>query len=265
MIEMREVIKTYRVRRREAGLGSALRRMVSGGWDIVPALQGVSFTIPDGQIVGYIGPNGAGKSTTIKVLSGILRPDSGSCTVDGLVPWENRKAHVAWLGVVFGQRSQLWWDVPVMDSYRLLRDIYRVPEDRFRENLERLTELLDLGDLLRTPARMLSLGQRMRCEVAAALLHSPKVLFLDEPTIGLDAVSKLKVREFIREENRTRGTTVILTTHDMQDVEALCSRVLLIGKGQLLLDGTTEAIRAMAGENLSTEESVADLYRRFGI
>ena len=228
-------------------------------------LQSLSFTIPDGQIVGYIGPNGAGKSTTIKILSGILRPDSGSCIVDDLVPWEDRKAHVARLGVVFGQRSQLWWDVPVMDSYRLLRDIYRVPEERFRENLDRLTELLDLGDLLRTPARMLSLGQRMRCEVAAALLHSPKVLFLDEPTIGLDAVSKLKVRDFIREENRTRGTTVILTTHDMQDVEALCSRVLLIGKGQLLLDGTTEEIRAMAGENLSTEESVADLYRRFGI
>lgn len=265
MIEMKEISKTYRVRRREAGLGSALKRMVSGGWDAVPALQSLSFTIPDGQMVGYIGPNGAGKSTTIKILSGILRPDSGSCIVDDLVPWEDRKAHVARLGVVFGQRSQLWWDVPVMDSYRLLRDIYRVPEERFRDNLERLTELLDLGDLLRTPARMLSLGQRMRCEVAAALLHSPKVLFLDEPTIGLDAVSKLKVRDFIREENRTRGTTVILTTHDMQDVEALCSRVLLIGKGRLLLDGTTEEIRAMAGENLSTEESVADLYRRFGI
>ena len=265
MIEMKEISKTYRVRRRETGLGSALKRMVSGGWDAVPALQCLSFTIPDGQMVGYIGPNGAGKSTTIKILSGILRPDSGSCIVDDLVPWEDRKAHVARLGVVFGQRSQLWWDVPVMDSYRLLRDIYRVPEERFRENLDRLTELLDLEDLLRTPARMLSLGQRMRCEVAAALLHSPKVLFLDEPTIGLDAVSKLKVRDFIREENRTRGTTVILTTHDMQDVEALCSRVLLIGKGQLLLDGTTEEIRAMAGENLSTEESVADLYRRFGI
>lgn len=265
MIEMKEISKTYRVRRREAGLGSALKRMVSGGWDAVPALQSLSFTIPDGQMVGYIGPNGAGKSTTIKILSGILRPDSGSCIVDDLVPWEDRKAHVARLGVVFGQRSQLWWDVPVMDSYRLLRDIYRVPEERFRDNLKRLTELLDLGDLLRTPARMLSLGQRMRCEVAAALLHSPKVLFLDEPTIGLDAVSKLKVRDFIREENRTRGTTVILTTHDMQDVEALCSRVLLIGKGRLLLDGTTEEIRAMAGENLSTEESVADLYRRFGI
>ena len=265
MIEMRDVSKTYRVRKRGAGLGSALRRLVAGGWDEVPALQGLSFTIPDGQVVGYIGPNGAGKSTTIKILSGILRPDSGSCTVDGLVPWENRKAHVARLGVVFGQRSQLWWDVPILDSFQLLRDIYRVPPEAFTKTLERLTELLDLGDLLRTPARMLSLGQRMRCEIAAALLHSPEILLLDEPTIGLDAVSKLKVRSFILEQNRQCGTTVILTTHDMQDIDALCSRVLLIGKGQLLLDGTTAQIRCLAGENLSTEESVADLYRRFGI
>ena len=215
--------------------------------------------------MGYIGPNGAGKSTTIKILSGILRPDSGECRVNGLVPWEDRKKHVARLGVVFGQRSQLWWDVPVIDSLELLRDIYRVPEEKYRENLARLTELLELTELLRTPARMLSLGQRMRCEIAAALLHSPEVLFLDEPTIGLDAVSKLKVREFILEQNRLCGTTVILTTHDMQDVDALCSRVLLIGKGRLLLDGSTAEIRVMAGENLSTEESVADLYRRFGI
>ena len=265
MIEMRGVSKTYRVRRRDAGLGSAVRSLFSRRYDAVPALRELSFTIPDGQIVGYIGPNGAGKSTTIKILCGILRPDSGSCTVDGLVPWEDRKRHVARLGVVFGQRSQLWWDVPVTDSFLLLRDIYRVPEARYRENLERLTELLDLGDLLRTPARLLSLGQRMRCEIAAALLHSPEILLLDEPTIGLDAVSKLKVRSFILEQNRQCGTTVILTTHDMQDIDALCSRVLLIGKGQLLLDGTTAQIRCLAGENLSTEESVADLYRRFGI
>ena len=185
--------------------------------------------------------------------------------MDGLTPWEDRKKHVARLGVVFGQRSQLWWDVPVMESFLLLRDIYRVGEREFRENLDRLTELLDLGELLRTPARMLSLGQRMRCEIAAALLHGPRVLFLDEPTIGLDAVSKLKVRSFILEQNRLCGTTVLLTTHDMQDIDALCSRVLLIGKGQLLLDGDTARIRSMAGENLSTEESVADLYRRFGI
>ncbi len=265
MIEMKGICKTYRVRRREAGLGNALKSLVSREYTDIPALRDMSFTVPDGQILGYIGPNGAGKSTTIKILSGILRPDSGSCTVDGLVPWEDRKAHVARLGVVFGQRSQLWWDVPVMESFLLLRDIYRVPEARFRENLDRLTALLDLGDLLKTPARMLSLGQRMRCEIAAALLHGPRVLFLDEPTIGLDAVSKLKVRQFILEQNKLCGTTVLLTTHDMQDIDALCSRVLLIGKGRLLLDGDTARIRAMAGEDLSTEEAVADLYRRFGI
>lgn len=265
MIQMKGVSKTYRVRRREAGLFSAVKSLFSRDFDEIPALRNMSFTIPDGQIVGYIGPNGAGKSTTIKILCGILRPDSGSCSVNGLVPWEDRKRHVARLGVVFGQRSQLWWDVPVMDSYCLLRDIYRVEDGLFRENLSRLTESLELGDLLRTPPRMLSLGQKMRCELAAALLHSPEVLLLDEPTIGLDAVSKLKVRTFIKEENRRRGLTVLLTTHDMADVDALCHRVLLIGKGQLLLDGDTAQIRAMAGENLSTEESVADLYRRFGI
>ena len=265
MIEMKGISKTYRVRRREAGLGNAVRSLFSREYTEIPALKSMSFTIPDGQIVGYIGPNGAGKSTTIKILSGILRPDGGMCSVDGLVPWEDRREHVARLGVVFGQRSQLWWDVPVMESFLLLRDIYRVGEREFRENLDRLTELLDLGELLRTPARMLSLGQRMRCEIAAALLHGPRVLFLDEPTIGLDAVSKLKVRSFILEQNRLCGTTVLLTTHDMQDIDALCSRVLLIGKGQLLLDGDTARIRSMAGENLSTEESVADLYRRFGI
>lgn len=265
MIEMRGISKTYRVRRREAGLGSAVKSLFSQKYEEIPALRDMTFTIPDGQVVGYIGPNGAGKSTTIKILSGILRPDGGECVVNGLAPWEDRKRHVARLGVVFGQRSQLWWDVPVMDSFLLLRDIYQVPEDRFRENVGQLTQLLDLGDLLRTPTRLLSLGQRMRCEIAAALLHSPDVLFLDEPTIGLDAVSKLKVREFIREQNRRRGITVILTTHDMQDIDALCERVLLIGKGRLLLDGTPQEIRAMAGENLSTEESVADLYRRFGI
>lgn len=265
MIEMKGINKTYRVRRREAGLGSAVKTLFSRDYTEIPALRDMTFTIPDGQIVGYIGPNGAGKSTTIKILSGILRPDSGECTVNGLTPWADRKKHVSRLGVVFGQRSQLWWDVPVSESFLLLRDIYRVDEAAYRRNVEQLTELLDLGELLRTPARMLSLGQRMRCEVAAALIHDPEVLFLDEPTIGLDAVSKLKVRSFIMEQNRLKGTTVILTTHDMLDIEALCSRVLLIGKGRLLLDDTPARIRQMAGENLSTEESVADLYRRFGI
>ena len=265
MIIMKEISKTYRVRTRNSGIGNAIKGLFSGSYTEIQALKQMTFTIPDGQIVGYIGPNGAGKSTTIKILSGILRPDSGSCTVNGMIPWENRKRYVSRLGVVFGQRSQLWWDVPVMDSFQLLKDIYRVPDSNFKDNLDRLTELLDLKELLTVPARTLSLGQKMRCEIAAALLHQPKVLFLDEPTIGLDAVSKLKVREFILEENQSRNITVILTTHDMQDIEALCHRVLLIGKGQLLLDGSIEEIRSMAGENLSTEESVADLYRRFGI
>ena len=265
MITMKGVNKTYRVRTRDPGLGNAVKSLFTRPQTRIPALRDMSFTIPDGQIVGYIGPNGAGKSTTIKILSGILRPDSGECTVNGMVPWLDRKTYVSRLGVVFGQRSQLWWDVPVLDSFRLLRDIYKTPVGEFRDNLDRLTELLDLSGLLTAPARTLSLGQRMRCEIAAALLHSPQVLFLDEPTIGLDAVSKLKVREFILAENRARGVTVILTTHDMQDIDALCHRVLLIGKGRLLLDGSIQEIRAMAGENLSTEESVADLYRRFGI
>lgn len=265
MIEMKGISKTYRIRKREAGIGSAVKALFTRDYTEIHALKEMNFTIPDGQIVGYIGPNGAGKSTTIKILSGILRPDSGECTVNGMVPWEDRKKYVSKLGVVFGQRSQLWWDVPVIESFQLLRDIYRVERGEFQSNLRRLTEQLDLQPFLNAPVRLLSLGQRMRCEIAASLLHSPEILFLDEPTIGLDAVSKLKVREFIQSENRERKITVILTTHDMQDIDALCHRVLLIGKGQLLLDGSIEEIRAMAGENLSTEESVADLYRRFGI
>ena len=264
-IRVEGLSKTFQVKRKEKGMRGSLKAVFHPHMEKIRAVDDVTFSVQEGEILAFIGPNGAGKSTTIKILSGILRPDGGMCTVDGLVPWEDRKKHVARLGVVFGQRSQLWWDVPVRESFDLLRDIYRVPEAAYRENLERLTALLDLGDLLRTPARMLSLGQRMRCEIAAALLHGPEVLFLDEPTIGLDAVSKLKVRAFILEQNRLCGTTVLLTTHDMQDIDALCSRVLLIGKGRLLLDGDTAQIRAMAGENLSTEESVADLYRRFGI
>lgn len=265
MIEMKGISKTYRIRKREAGIGNAVKALFTRDCTEIHALQSMTFTIPDGQIVGYIGPNGAGKSTTIKILSGILRPDSGECTVNGMVPWEDRKRYVSKLGVVFGQRSQLWWDVPVIESFQLLRDIYRVERGEFQSNLSRLTEQLDLQSFLNAPVRLLSLGQRMRCEIAASLLHSPEILFLDEPTIGLDAVSKLKVREFIQSENCERKITVILTTHDMQDIDALCHRVLLIGKGQLLLDGSIGEIRAMAGENLSTEESVADLYRRFGI
>ena len=212
----------------------------------------------DGEMVGYIGPNGAGKSSTIKILSGILTPESGSCLVDGRIPWKDRKEHVRQIGVVFGQRSQLWWDVPVLDSFELLREIYRIPESTYRRNLEQLTNMLDLSQLLKTPVRQLSLGQRMRCEIAASLLHDPRILFLDEPTIGLDAVSKLAVRDFIRKLNQDKNTTVILTTHDMQDIEALTDRIILIGKGKILLDGTIDDIRK---DYDSTEEALAAFYR----
>jgi len=194
-------------------------------------------------MVGYIGPNGAGKSSTIKIMSGVLTPDSGQCVINGRTPWLARKEHVREIGVVFGQRSQLWWDVPVADSFELLRDIYKVDAAAYRSTVDELVQLLNLEDIIRTPARQLSLGQRMRCEIAASLIHRPKLLFLDEPTIGLDAVSKIAVRDFIRSVNQNYGTTVILTTHDMQDIEALTDRILLIGKGRILLDGTLEQLK----------------------
>lgn len=270
MIAMEHIFKTYQVQKRNAGFREACRSFVRREYECVHALDDVSFTIRDGEMVGYMGPNGAGKSSTIKILSGILTPDSGNCVIDGLVPWKNRIEHVRRIGVVFGQRSQLWWDIPVIDSFELLRDIYSVEQTQYRRNLEELTELLQLGELLKTPTRQLSLGQRMRCELAASLMHNPRILFLDEPTIGLDAVSKLAVREFIRKLNREHGTTVILTTHDMQDIQALAQRVILIGRGRILLDGCLEDIRREgrpddpAAED-SLDQAVANLYRKLDI
>lgn len=262
MIEVKDLRKTFRVARREAGFSQAVKALFHREYETIHALDGISFTIGDGEMVGYIGPNGAGKSSTIKILSGILTPDSGTCLVNGRVPWKNRVPHTKEIGVVFGQRSQLWWDVPVTDTFELLKEIYAIPPEIYKKNLEELTELLDLSQIVRTPARQLSLGQRMRCEIAASLLHSPKVLFLDEPTIGLDAVSKLAVRDFIKRLNAQRHTTVILTTHDMQDIEALASRILLIGKGRILLDGTLSDIQR-GGEHI--DETIAELYKKFDV
>lgn len=263
MIQAEHLQKTFRVRKRNAGFKNAAKAFFSREYEEIRALNDVSFRIEDGEAVGYIGPNGAGKSSTIKILSSILTPDSGTCVIDGRVPWKDRRAHVSQIGVVFGQRSQLWWDVPVIDSFELIRDIYAVAEDVYKRNLRDLTDLLNLSELLKTPARSLSLGQRMRCEIAASLLHDPRILFLDEPTIGLDAVSKIAVREFVLDMNKRRGTTVILTTHDMQDVEALAQRVLLIGKGRILLDGTLDDIRR--GGSGQIDETLAALYKQFDI
>ncbi|AOX16761.1 ABC transporter ATP-binding protein [Kozakia baliensis] len=227
--------KSYRIR--EGGSWRGRMKMIT-------ALEGISFTLEPGEIAGFIGPNGAGKSTAIKILAGILRPSSGIVRVGDLVPWKHRIAHVARIGVVFGQRSQLWWDLSVAEGFALLGDIYRVPPQRFAQNQTRLVEALNLEAILGQSVRQLSLGQRMRAEIAAALLHEPEILILDEPTIGLDAPSKLAVRAFIRDLRHHRGTTVLLTTHDMHDIEALAERVIVIGHGRILTDSPFETLRA---------------------
>jgi ABC-2 type transport system ATP-binding protein len=242
-IVVRGLTKSYRVAERAPGLWGAAKGLVHRTHRVVPALTDVDFEIERGELVAYIGPNGAGKSTTVKILAGVLVPDRGHCEVAGRVPWRERVTHVAGIGVVFGQRTQLWWDLPVVESFDLLGSIYRVDAARHRSTRDELVELLELGPLLRTPVRQLSLGQRMRCDLVASLLHEPSVLFLDEPTIGLDAVSKLAVRKFIRRLNTRRGVTVLLTTHDMDDVEAVCDRVMVIGGGRMLSDGSMDDLR----------------------
>ncbi len=236
-IDVQGLTKTFTVRKKRDG--HLLREKST-----VCALDHVSFQVEQGELLGYIGPNGAGKSTTVKLLCGILTADDGTATVDGLIPWKSRRQHAQGIGVVFGQRSQLWWDVPVIDSYQLLRDIYRVPETQYRQRLSELTDALSLGDFLHTPLRLLSLGQRMRAELGGSLLHSPNLLFLDEPTIGLDAVSKLQLRDFLLSENHAHGTAIKLTTHDMEDISALCRRVLVLGHGKKLFDGELPALLA---------------------
>ncbi len=239
-IQVQGLCKTYT--RHNAPKTGGISRLWKRETQRIEALQDASFTIDRGELVGLIGPNGAGKSTTVKLLTGILTPTGGACTVDGRTPWLERKEHVRHLGAVFGQRTQLWWDVPIIDSFALLRDIYAVPKDRYEARLAELVAALDLTDFLHTPLRQLSLGQRMRAELCGSLLHAPELLFLDEPTIGLDAVSKLKLRAFLKEENRKNGTTILLTTHDMEDMLALCSRVMVLGHGRLLYDGPLDEL-----------------------
>ncbi len=248
MIHVEKLVKEFRVFKHHRGTFGAIRNLVTRQSHIVHAVDGVSFDIAAGELVGYLGPNGAGKSTTLKILTGILVPTRGDARVDGRVPWLQRKEHVQQIGAVFGQRTGLWWDLPVIESFDLLRHIYRVPADRYRQNMRLFDEMLELGAFLDTPVRSLSLGQRMRADLAAALLHDPKLLFLDEPTIGLDVVAKERIRSFVRAINRERGATIILTTHDLGDVEKLCERVIMIDHGRLVFDGALEALRQRFGE-----------------
>lgn len=262
-IHIKNLKKSFQVSKRKEGLKASIQNFIRREYEEIKALENISFDIGRGELVGYIGPNGAGKSTTVKIMSGILVPDSGQCIVNGLVPWKSRVKHVSQIGVVFGQRSQLWWDVPVVDSFALLKKIYKIEESSYQKMRTELIERLSLQSFVNMPVRQLSLGQRMRCELAASLLHAPSTLFLDEPTIGLDAISKLAVREFIKDMNKAHQTTVILTTHDMDDIEALCNRVVVIGKGSILFDGSITNLRKLVGEErrLTIEFEKSDDYQ----
>ena len=252
-ISVEHVSKTYRVSKRGKGIPGMLANLVVPKYEKKEAVKDVSFQIAEGEMVGFVGPNGAGKSTTIKMLAGILYPDAGEISVGGRIPYRQRKQYVGNIGVVFGQKSQLQWDLPVIDSFELLKAIYRIPEETYKENLVRFTEMLDMKDFLTQPVRQLSLGQRMRADIVAALLHSPDIVFFDEPTIGVDVVGKETIREFIKELNERDKITMLFTTHDMQDIEKTCNRLLIIDKGEKVYDGSLVGIRKQYGTTRTLE------------
>ncbi len=244
IIHVANLVKEFRTPRRGAGLMGSVRTLFTREQNVVRAVDGVSFDIAQGELVGYVGRNGAGKSTTIKMLTGILVPTSGEVVVDGSIPWRDRVRNALNIGVVFGQRTALWWDLPLVESFDLIRHLYRMTEADYRRELGRVVEMLELGDLLRTPVRQLSLGQRMRGDLAAAILYRPRVLYLDEPTVGVDVLAKERIRSFVAEMNRDVGTTVVLTTHDLHDVERLCRRLILIEQGRIAYDGRIDELKA---------------------
>lgn len=246
-IEVSNLKKSFKVSKRAAGIPGMIANMVAPKYEIKQAVKDISFSIEQGEMVGFVGPNGAGKSTTIKMLSGILCPDSGEIQVGGYVPYKQRKAYVQNIGVVFGQKSQLQWDLPVVDSFELLKAIYRIPEQTYKKNLDRFVEMLEMSEFLNRPVRQLSLGQRMRADIVAALLHSPSIVFFDEPTIGVDVVGKETIRNFIRELNEEDKVSMIFTTHDMQDIEKTCKRLIIIDRGAKVYDGSLLGIREKYG------------------
>jgi ABC-2 type transport system ATP-binding protein len=259
-IEVHHLRKAFQVQQNRAGLKGAFQDLFKRSYKEVVAVNDISFSIPKGEICGYIGENGAGKSTTIKMLTGILVPTSGDIHVNGMVPYKDREKFVQNIGVVFGQRSQLWWDLGVIESFNLLRKVYRVPADEYKKRLDELVQRLDLADILNRPVRKLSLGQRMRCELAASLLHNPSIVFLDEPTIGLDIMVKSEIRDFLKELNQRYETTILLTTHDLQDIEALCSRVIMLDDGNIIYDGGLQQLKDKWG-GLETDEIVKAIYK----
>lgn len=261
IIKADRLSKDYKIYKDHKGYLGALRNLFDRRFSLVHAVNDVSFRIYPGELIGYIGPNGAGKSTTIKMLTGLLVPTSGEVQVNGFIPWKDRKDYVKHIGAVFGQRTTLWWDLPVRDSLDLLKHIYEIPSDRFKQNLDSFREILELDAFMETPVRSLSLGQRMRADLCAALLHDPKLIFLDEPTIGLDVVAKQRVREFIHFINAKRGTTILLTTHDTADIAKLCKRIMIIDHGKILYDGEFDELIKYYGGSRVLSVEFAEFYK----
>lgn len=258
IIKVKNLVKTYKTIQKENGLFGYFKNLVKPKYKEFDAVKGINFSIEEGELVGYIGENGAGKSTTIKMLTGLLTPTSGEVIVNKLKPYKSRIENNKNIGAVFGQKTQLWWDLPVIESFRLIKKMYKIPEGEYRKNLKKFTEILELDELLEKQVKNLSLGQKMRCEIAAAFLHNPKIVYLDEPTIGLDVLVKENIRKFIKEINKEKNVTVILTTHDLKDIEDVCDRIILLDKGQIIYDGSKQKFKDTYGKYVIAEFAIKD-------
>ncbi len=258
IIEVNNLVKKYKIIEKEEGLKGYFKHLIKPKYREFKAVDEISFTIEEGELVGYIGENGAGKSTTIKMLTGLLTPTSGNVIVNGIVPKEKRMQNNKNIGAVFGQKTQLWWDLPVIESFKLIKKMYKIPEEEYKKNLKKFTEILNLEDLLEKQVKNLSLGQKMRCEIAATFLHNPKIVYLDEPTIGLDVFVKENIRKFIKDINKEKKTTVILTTHDLKDIEDVCNRIILLDKGQIIYDGSKQKFKDIYGKYVIADLIISD-------